>query len=289
MRLSSLLIVMLSVVAIPAAQAPLTFEAASVKVNNSGDLRRSIGPAPGGRFLASNTTLRALISFAFGIPQDAASFGIVGGPQWMDDDRYDINAKADGTWSPQRMREMLRSLLVERFKLVAHSETRAMPTYALVAVSAALGPRLHRSKIDQAACDARRAAIQRREPVPPIAPGAKPVCATGRTAPGMITAIGWSMDALSTAVSPFVNRVVSDRTQLVGLYDFDLKWTPDTFPRLPAGAPADQPFTFNGVQIDPNGPSIVTALREQLGLKLESHKAPVEVLVIDHVEAPSAN
>src|SRR5437763_11784717 len=164
MRLSSLLIfVMLSLVAIPAAQAPLTFEAASVKVSNSVDLRRSIGPAPGGRFLASNTTLRALICFAFGIPQDAAGFRIVGGPKWMDDDRFDINAKVDGTWSPQKMSEMLRSLLVERFKLVAHSETREMPTYALVAVSGALGPRLHRSEIDRAACDARRAAIQRRE------------------------------------------------------------------------------------------------------------------------------
>ena len=119
MRLSSLLIfVMLSLVAIPAAQAPLTFEAASVKVNNSVDLRRSIGPAPGGRFFASNTTLRALICFAFGIPQDAAGFRIVGGPKWMDDDRFDINAKVDGTWTPQQMSEMLRSLLVERFKLV---------------------------------------------------------------------------------------------------------------------------------------------------------------------------
>ena len=123
--------------------------------------------------------------------------------------------------------------------------------YALVAMSPALGPRLHRSEIDQAACDARRAAIQRREPVPAIELGGKPVCATGRTAPGMINATGWSMEALATAVSPFVNRVVSDRTQLVGLYDFDLKWTPDTLPRLPAGAPTDQPFTFNGVPIDP--------------------------------------
>ena len=288
MRLSSLLMfVMLSVVAIPAAQAPLTFEAASVKVNSSGDLRRSIGPAPGGRFLATNTTLRALISFAFGIPQDAAGFRIVGGPKWMDEERFDINAKVDGTWTPQQMSEMLRSLLAERFKLVAHSETTDMPTYALLAVSEALGPRIHRSEIDQAACDARRAAIQRREPVPPIAPGAKPVCATGRTAPGMITAIGWSMDALATAVSPFVNRVVSNRTQLAGLYDFDLNWTPDTLPRLPAGAPADQPFTINGVTIDPNGPSIVTALREQLGLKLESVKGPVEVVTIDRVERPT--
>jgi uncharacterized protein (TIGR03435 family) len=162
-----------------------------------------------------------------------------------------------------------------------------MATYALVAASQTLGPRLRASEIDQAACDARRTAIQRREPVPLIAPGAKPVCGTGRTAPGMITAIGWKIDALATAITPFVNRVVSDRTHLIGLYDFDLKWTPDTLPRLPAGAPADQPFTFNGVAIDQNGPSLFTALKEQLGLKLESAKGLVDVVAIDRVEHPT--
>ena len=92
----------------------------------------------------------------------------------------------------------------------------------------------------------------------------------------MITAIGWSMDALSSAISPFVSRTVSDRTQLAGLYDFDLTWTPDTPPQLPPYAP---PPT-----VDPGGPAIFRALREQLGLRLESTKGPVDVVVIEHVE-----
>jgi uncharacterized protein (TIGR03435 family) len=277
----------LGVVSIYAAQAPLSFEAASVTVNDSGGLAKEIGPAPGGRFIARNNTLRDLMPFAFGIPQATSGFRIIGGPKWIDEDRFDINAKVEGSWTPQQMSEMLRRLLVERFKLVAHRETRQVPTYALITLSRTLGPQLHRSEIDQAACEARRAAIQRREPVPPIPTGAKPVCGTGRTAPGMITAIGWSMDALTSALSPFVHRLVSERTQLAGLYDFDLKWTPETLPQLPPGAPADQPFTFNGVTIDPNGPSIFTALQEQLGLKLESTRGPVDVLVIDRVDKPT--
>jgi uncharacterized protein (TIGR03435 family) len=279
-RLSGLLICLtLGVVSIHAAQAPLTFEAASVKINNSGDSRRSIGPAPGGRFLATNNTLRALMAFAFGISQDAAGFRIVGGPKWIDDGRFDINAKVEGSWSPQQMSEMLRSLLVDRFKLAAHRETREMPTYALIAASQALGPRLRRSDVDQAACDARRAAIQRREPVPDTPPGAKPVCGTGRTIAGTITAVGWSMDALSSALSPLVDRLVTNRTQLAGLYDFDVTWTSDTPPQLPPDAPRGN--------IDPNSPSIFTALQEQLGLRLETTRGPVDVIVIDSVERPT--
>jgi uncharacterized protein (TIGR03435 family) len=87
------------------------------------------------------------------------------------------------------------------------------------------------------------------------------------------------MDTLSLALSPLVNRVVSNRTQLAGLYDLDLTWTPDTPPQLPPDAPP--------VTIDPNGPSIFTALQEQLGLKLETTRGPVEVIVIDSVERPT--
>src|SRR5262245_8658679 len=159
LRLVGVLIgVMFAIVSGRAAQAPSAFEAASVKINDSGDLRRSIGPAPGGRFLATNSTLRALVAFAFSIPQDAAGFRFVGGPKWFDDQHFDINAKVSGSWTPQQISEMLRSLLIDRFKLAAHRETREMPTYALIKVSQALGPQLRPSDIDQAACDARRAA-----------------------------------------------------------------------------------------------------------------------------------
>src|SRR5262245_5599096 len=255
---------------------PLAFEAASVKPNVSGDWRKSLGPAPGGRFLATNNTLRDLMPFAYGLPQTTAGFRIVGGPKWIDDDRFDITATVDGTWTPQQMSEMLRTLLGDRFKLVAHHETRDLPIYALV--PAAATSRLKRSAVDQAACDARRAAIQRREPVPPLPAGAPPVCGTGRSNPGAITAVGWSMDALTSALSPFVSRFVADRTGLSGLFDFELKWTPDTLPQLPPDAPP--------LNIDPNGPSIFTALQEQLGVRLESTRGPVDVVVLDRVERP---
>ncbi len=260
---------------------PLAFEAASVKHNASGDRRKSIGPAPGGRFLALNNTLRDLIPYAYGLPQTTAGFRIVGGPKWIDDDRFDINARVDGTWTPQQMSEMLRTFLRERFKLVAHHETRELPIYALVAASTGrpFGRGLRRSEIDQAACDARRAAIQRREPVPPLPTGAKPICGTGRSVPGTITAVGWSMEALTSALAPFVGRPVADRSGLAALFDFELKWTPDTVPELPPDAPP--------LNIDPNGPPIFTALQEQLGLKLESARGPVDVVVIDGVEHPT--
>jgi uncharacterized protein (TIGR03435 family) len=258
---------------------PLAFEVASIKPNTSGDWRRAMGPAPGGRFTASNVPARDLIAYAYGVVLGDVGFRIVGGPKWIGEDRFDVNASVTGAWTPQQMSEMLRTLLADRFKLAAHHETRDLPIYALVA--AAGGSRLRRSEIDQAACDARRAAIQRREPVPPTPPGARPICGTGRTIPGMITAVGWSMETLSAALSPSVSRVVADRTGLAGLFDFDLRWTPDTMPQLPPDAPP--------VNIDPNGPSIFTALQEQLGLKLESTRGPVDVVVVESVERPTPN
>src|SRR5215471_1313176 len=118
--------------AVAAAQPPASFEAASIKQNTSADWRKSIGPAPGGRFVATNNTLRDLIPFAFGVPQQMAGIRIIGGPQWIDEDRYDVTAKVDGAWTLPQMSNMLRALLADRFKLVAHRETREMPTYALV-------------------------------------------------------------------------------------------------------------------------------------------------------------
>jgi len=260
-----------------AAQAPPSFDSASVKLNTSGDWRKSIGPAPGGRFLATNNTLRDLLPFAFGLPQSTGGFRIVGGPKWIDEDRFDVVAKVDGTWTPQQMSDMLRALLADRFALVAHRETREMPTYALIVASP--NPHLRRSEIDQAACDARRAAIQRRELVPPVPPGSTPVCPTGRTVPGSITAVGWSLETLAATLSPSVGRVIADRSQLAGLFDFDLSWTPDQPIRVLDDVP---PIT-----IDPNGTSIFTALQEQLGLKLESARGPVDVVVIDSVRRPN--
>jgi len=273
-----LLICTLGVGSIRASQAPLAFEVASVKPNNSGGFAKEIGPAPGGRFRAMNVSTRDLIAFAYGIAQNSPAIRILGAPRWVDDNRYDINASVTGAWTPDQMREMVRTMLVDRFKLVAHGETRDMPTYALV-VASERAPRLRRSEVDQAACNERRAAIQRREPVPPPVPGAPPICGTGRTIPGTISAIGLSIESLSTSLARFVDRIVTNRTTLTGLWDFELTWTPDQLPELPPGAPP--------INVDPNGPSIFTALQEQLGLKLESTRGPVDVVVIDTVEKPT--
>jgi uncharacterized protein (TIGR03435 family) len=269
------------------AQAPSAspaFDVASVKPNTSGDWRKSIGPAPGGRFLATNQTLRELLPFAFGLPQMTANIRIVGGPKWIDFDRFDIVAKADGTPSPQEMGAMLRTLLNDRFKLAAHTETRELPIYTLVMAKSdgAYGPRLRRSDVSEVDCAARRAAVRRREPVPPPQPGKPPVCGGGRTVPGRITAVGWSMDQLVTSLAPFAGRVVLERTGLGGLFDLEIEWTPDQMPRQPPDDPEP-------LRIDPNGPSLFTALQEQLSLKLESTKGPVDVLVIDRAEKPSAD
>ena len=95
------------------------------------------------------------------------------------------------------------------------------------------------------------------------------------------------MEQVLQFLSPAVNRVVVDRTGLIGNFDVDLAWTPERLPQRAPGTPADQPIRANGVDIDPNGPSIFTAVQEQLGLKLESTKGPVDVLVIDHAEPPT--
>lgn len=263
------------------AQAPavrLAFEATSVKPNNSGSFARELGPAPGGHFRAINVPTRDLIAFAYGVSQDVASFGIVSVPKWVEDERYNVDANVPGTWTPDQMREMVRTMLADRFKLLAHRESRDLPEYSLV-VAADKAPKLHRSQVDEAACNERRAAIQRREPIQPPVPGAPPICGTGRTSLGTITAVGFSIDSLSMALTRFAGRIVTNNTKLTGLWDYELTWTPEQVPATPPGAPA--------INIDPNGPSIFAALQEQLGLKLGATHGPVDVIVIDHVERPT--
>ncbi|HUK34287.1 MAG TPA: TIGR03435 family protein, partial [Vicinamibacterales bacterium] len=217
MRVLALPLIVLLLVACPRPlhgqkATPPTFEVASVKPNTSGDFRRQMGPAPGGRFTATNVPLRDLAAYAFGVSQDSVSFRIIGGPSWIGTDHFDVVASVNGTWTPDQMRAMMRALLADRFKLSAHSETRELPIYALMVAHSE--PRLTHSTVDPAACEARRAAIQRREPVPPPVPGAPPVCGSGRVNPGKITAVGQSMPSLASTVGQFVARAVLDRTGL---------------------------------------------------------------------------
>jgi len=263
-----------------------TFEVASVKTNKSGDNRIGIGFAPGGRFRATNVPLRELISAAYGTPQPLAAFQITGGPKWIESDRFDIVAKAPGdpqpgpNGPPSAMFVMLRNLLAERFQLTVHRETKESPIYALVLARAdgKLGPQLRPAATDCAALMA--AARGRGAPPPPPAPGERMPCGM-RMFPGNLSGGSSSMAQLTNVLARFVNRTVVDKTGLSGTYDLDLQWTPDQVPQGRGDPPPGLPA------IDPNGPSIFTAVQEQLGLKLDSTRGAVDVLVIDRAEHPT--
>jgi uncharacterized protein (TIGR03435 family) len=277
------------------AQAPQTpgagpaFEVASVKPNNSADNRVMMAVQPGGRFTATNITLKMLIRNAYQL-QD---FQIVGGPSWMSSDRFDIVAKAeDGApqetpsldrTGPNRTQLMIRALLAERFQLVAHNEERELPIYALVLARSdgKLGPDLRKSEVD---CNAMFAAGRGRGMPPPPAPpqpGERPQCGI-RIGMGNMAIGGALMSQIAQGLANFLGRTVQDKTGLTGNYDASLTWTPDQMPQRPPGAPELPP-------VDPNGPSIFTAVQEQLGLKLDSQKSQVSVLVIDRAERPKEN
>jgi uncharacterized protein (TIGR03435 family) len=261
-----------------------TFEVASIKQNTSDD-RRSFGVQPGGRLVVRNSTLKNLIAAAYGMAEIQALVPerIVGGPGWIDSERYNIDAKASGEFHlapggpPKDMLLMLRSLLEDRFKLVAHRETREMPIYELVVAreDGKLGPGLHKSTID---CAALFAAAQGGAPPPQRQPNEAPPCRL-MGGPARTIASAVTMQQLAANLSNHLGRFVVDKTGLTDRYDFNLAWTPD---QMPAGNPPP------GIPpVDPNGPTLVTALQEQLGLKVKPAKGPVEVLVIDTVQRPT--
>jgi bla regulator protein blaR1 len=258
------------------------FEVASVRENTSGEGKVMFGIQPGGRFTTVNFPLWDLIRQAYGLQRSQ----LVGGPDWMETARFDITAKAEGEiprtalgGPPGPLQLMMQDLLRERFKLAAHRETREQPIYELklARTDGKLGSGLRVSTTDCAAMFGRG-----RVGPPPrgMAAGERPPCGM-RIGPGQLTAGGMPISQLILPLSQFIERLIVDRTGLTGNFDIDLTWTPD---RLPQGTP---PPGAPPPSIDPNGPSLFTAVQEQLGLKLESERAPVEVLVIDHVERPT--
>jgi uncharacterized protein (TIGR03435 family) len=175
----------------------------------------------------------------------------------------------------------MRSLLADRFKLIVHLEQRELPVYVLAVARSdgRLGPQLKPSTTN---CQALMAANRGRGGPPPAPmPNGAPPCGM-RVAPGAVLGGGFPITQLATTLSQLVGRSVVDRTGLSGEYDIELKFAPD---QMPIGLPPklDVPLP----PLDPNGPSIFTALQEQLGLKLESSKDAVDVLVIDHAEPPT--
>jgi len=275
------------------AQSPtLAFEVASVKPNKSGGGPVAIGIQQGSRYSASNVTPQLLIRQAYQVQLSQ----IVGGPEWLTRDRLDVVAKVPVDAPSDQIPLMLRAMLADRFMLRTHSEMRELAVYALVKARSdgRLGPSLHPASGDCAAFRARVEAIARSRfgaPPPPPPPGS-PAGRQGPTSPfgaatgcgqtlgpGTIVAGGVTMVQLAGILATQLNRIVVDRTGLTDGFDLDLQWTPEQQLQVPPGVPSPP--------LDPNGPSIFAAVQEQLGLKLESTKGPVDVVVIDHVERPT--
>ena len=285
-----------STAGIVSAQSPAnpTFEVASIKPNKSGTNQRQVNWEPNGRFTAINVPLDNLVRFAYAEPGLDGLLGPLppnrlsvaktwdGGATALQSNKFDVIATTAAGASQEQVFLMLRALLKERFKLVVHRETRDLPIYVLVMArkDGRLGPRLRPSNVDCSAAPSNR-------PTPSPAAGgfvAEP-CKGLRNVPGKATGRAVTIQTLARLMSGWVDdhRPVEDRTGLTGNFDIDLDWTPDRpLPPLPADAPALP-------QVDANGAGLFTALQEQLGLKVESTKNSIAILVVDHAEDPTEN
>ena len=253
---------------------PPKFEVATIKRNVSGASGISDVFQPDGRYRASNMRLRDLVATAYRV----RGFQIVGGPAWVASERFDVEAKAedaasfalipksDGTRAvPDAPFLMIRELLKDRFKLVVHRETRDGPVYALMMIrSGARGPGLRPPAVDCTTIDPK-------DPAPRVG-----MCGGIGRAPGRFMGRTATMAQLATSLSISLQRPVIDRTGLSQPFDFDLEWAPITSNVDPTATPVVE-----------FAPSLLAALDEQLGLKLETQRAPIEYIVIDGAEPPT--
>ncbi len=261
---------------VTAQPSPPRFEVVSVKPHNAAapPWLNGVRILPSGRFEAIGTTVRGLLPSAYPL----RSFQFLGGPGWIDSEEFDVVATTGiGLRPPHEMQAMTRALLAERFGLVAHEETRERPFYALMLASSdgKLGPNLQKATVDCAA--------QRRTPIGPDAPPRlerfdpmAPVTCGMTTGPGIVNAGGLPMGQLARRLEYFVDRLVVDRTGLSGEYTLQLRWTPQL------GDPGVT-FTVRGLP----DISLFTALKEQLGLKLEPDRGPLQVIIVDRAERPT--
>ncbi|MGO9256995.1 MAG: TIGR03435 family protein [Bryobacteraceae bacterium] len=265
----------------PAARPEL--EVASIKLNTGGGGRGGMRVTPG-RLRAENLPLRTLIRNAYKVP----TFTISGGPGWIDSDRYDIEAKAEGDLQGDAALLLLRTILEDRFQLKVHRETREGLIYVLTVAKG--GPKLPPSNcllLDPGHLP----------PTPPPGEQIRNICGLnkgGGSGPSrLLNVVGLKMDEPNTApfpvpgftfyLSSIVERTVIDKTGLTGRFDIRLEYAPES----PSAAAPDDPDKL--APLADTAPSIFAAVQQQLGLKLESTKGPVEVLVIDHVGRPSEN
>ena len=234
--------------AAPTGQKAPAFEVASIKENTT------IAEGGGGRFILGggiamrHMPARNYVTIAFQLEQ----YQLVGAPDWMTTTYYDVQAKPAATATRDETFKMLQGLLFDRFQLRFHRESKELDGYSLVMVRAGqLGPNLHRSSVD---CEKAFATTPR--------------CREGFITGSTFKTVGAPIYALVNVVVGQTRAPVLDQTQLSGTFDLDLHWSPDL-------AATD------------DATSIFTALREQLGLKLERRRVPTEMFVIDHVEKPT--
>ncbi len=249
------------------------FEVASVRINVNTEGPSFISGSRPGRFLVSNTPLRFVILYAYGL----LDHQLAGAPEWTWTTSIDITATYPSGMTPtdEMVRGMVRNLLGERFGFTAHDEKREMPVYALTLArkDGRLGARMKRSEVDCAKWnEEKRPTADAGGPSPVSPTGKRPACgmlATRR----FLTGGTRTTRQLAVTLQSMVGRPVIDQTGLGGAYDVDLQWAAEN----------------NGDTQQGDAPSIFTAVQEQLGLKLASQKTQVDVLVIDKVERPDPN
>lgn len=256
------------------AQTP-RFDVASIRPVTGGQ-GQSVNFLPTGRFAAMNLSLRDLIALAYGpARQPLPAARVIGGPDWIASQRFNVEAVASGPVAPDpafdgfpgAMFGMLQSLLADRFQLAIRTETRDTPVYALITArtDGRLGPRLRQS---QNGCS-------KRSGPGATAPAGVTVSCDMRFTRGRISAQGMSMDVLTMTLQRYVDRLLVDETALRGDFDADLEWSADVLS-------TDDPSPAKGA-------SIFTAVQEQLGLRLESRRVPVEVVIVERAERPTPN
>jgi uncharacterized protein (TIGR03435 family) len=255
---------------------PVTFEAASIKERTAPGAGSFVGRRPGGRFASENATLREILEYAYQLQR----FQLVGTLAPVENARWDITAtlgSAAATAGPEAIGTAVRALLAERFALVVHRETRTLPVYALRLVrDGSPGPALVKSATD---CPALMATARRGGGPPPAQ--AQQCGFRGRI--GSLQSNGMPLTDLALALATRVERPVVDQTGLAGTWDLTLTYAADPA-QVPPGtlapdAPAPAP--------NPDAPALFTALQEQLGLRLVSTTAPVDVLVVDRLARPT--
>jgi len=247
------------------------FEVASVKSGDPNANRASIGTPPR-RFVQQDMNLISAIAMAFAV----RPYQMFPPPDFVQRERFSIDARMPEGATQIDLPLMVRALLIDRFKLRYHIDRKEEEGYVLVLArrDGRLGPKLHASPVDRAA---RIAAQRQNQPLPALPPGAA-ACGI-RNGPGLLNFGGMPFSLLVTMLSNQTGKPVVDQTGLTGNYDVELRFSLESL-RPPPASPDGLPPAPD------DAPSIFTAVQEQLGLKLESGKAPVDHLIIDHIERP---